>query len=122
MDHSFTGELWLWDARRVDTWTFVSLPSDLADEILDTAGALSRGFGSLRVEVAVGTTVWRTSIFPDSARRTYVLPVKKAVRAAERLSVGDPVPVRLRLLDLDAGDVTAARPGKGLDGGHPDGG
>ncbi|MDT0165777.1 DUF1905 domain-containing protein [Actinotalea sp. AC32] len=122
MDHSFIGELWLWDARRVDTWTFVSLPTDLADEILDTSGALSRGFGSLRVEVTVGTTVWRTSIFPDSARRTYVLPVKKAVRTAERLSVGDPVPVRLRLLDLDPEDVAGARSGQGLDGTPTDGG
>lgn len=100
--YDFTAELWLWDSRRVDTWTFVSLPADVSDEILDVAGPLSRGFGSLRVEVTVGRTVWRTSVFPDSARRTYVLPVKRAVRRSEGLEVGDLVPVRLRVLDVEA--------------------
>jgi hypothetical protein len=97
---TFDAELWLWDARRTDTWTFVSLPADLADDVLDRAGPVSRGFGSLRVEVAVGGTVWRTSIFPDSRARTYVLPVKRAIREAESLAPGDRVSVTVRLLDL----------------------
>ncbi len=95
----FDAALWLWDARR-DSWTFVSLPTDLADEVLDLAGPHVRGFGSVRVEVTVGRTTWRTSLFPDSTSATYVLPVKKAVRAAEGLAVGDTVHVGLRLLDL----------------------
>lgn len=31
---------------------------------------------------------WSTSIFPDRKRGTYLLPVKKAVRAAENLAAG----------------------------------
>lgn len=96
--YEFTAPLWVWDARRVDTWTFVSLPDDVADEILEIAGPFARGFGSLRVEVGVGTTTWRTSIFPDSRAKTYVLPVKKAVREAEHLVPDAPVTVRLRVL------------------------
>ena len=95
----FDAALWRWDARS-DSWTFVSLPTDLADEVLDLAGPHVRGFGSVRVEVTVGRTTWRTSLFPDSKSATYVLPVKKAVRAAEGLAVGDTVHVGLRLLDL----------------------
>jgi len=98
--YTFDAELWLWDARRTDAWTFVSLPIDVADEILDLAAPFTRGFGSVRVEVAVGRTVWRTSIFPSSSAGTYVLPIKRAVRQAEGLTVGDLVPVRLTLVDL----------------------
>lgn len=98
MSYAFEAPLWLWEARRTDAWTFVSLPTDVADEVLDLVGDRTRGFGSVRVEVTVGGTVWRTSIFPSAD--TYVLPVKKAVRRAESLEVGDTVRVRLSLVDF----------------------
>jgi len=94
----FDAPLWLWDARRTDAWTFVSLPADLADDILD-AVSVQRGFGSVRVEASVGSTTWRTSVFPSAEQRTFVLPVKRAVRRAEGVDVGDVLGVRLRVLD-----------------------
>ncbi|HEY0215783.1 MAG TPA: DUF1905 domain-containing protein [Cellulomonas sp.] len=100
MEFQFETPLWEWQARRADRWAFVSLPHDVSDEIDDRAGGFSRGFGSLRVEVTVGGTVWRTSIFPDKANASYSLPVKKAVRTAEDLVIGGPVRVRLRVLDI----------------------
>lgn len=100
MTYEFEAELWLWDARRTDRWTFVSLPTDVADEIGDVAGPVARGFGSLRVDVTIGRTHWRTSIFPDRAAGTYVLPIKKAVRTAEGVEAGETARVRLTLVDL----------------------
>jgi hypothetical protein len=50
----FDAELWLWDARRTDTWTFVSLPADESEEIRDLAGGLRRDFGSLRALATIG--------------------------------------------------------------------
>jgi len=94
--HEFTAPLWVWDARPTETWTMVSLPEDAADDVLDAAGAHARGFGSLRVEATIGTTTWRTSIFPGDS--TYVLPVKRAVRTAEGLAPGQSVRVRVRVL------------------------
>jgi hypothetical protein len=85
----FDAELWVWDARRADSWTFVSLPADASDEIRELANGPRRGFGSLRVRVTVGGSTWTTSIFPDSARGGYVLPVKRAVRKIEALDAGD---------------------------------
>jgi hypothetical protein len=79
-------------------WTFVSLPTHVGDEVLDLCGDAARGFGSVRVEVTVGASVWRTSIFPSTD--TYVLPVKKAVRTAEGIDLGDTVRVHLALVDL----------------------
>jgi hypothetical protein len=98
---AFEAELWLWDARGTDAWTFVSLPAEASDEIsalTDDGGR--RGFGSVRVRVSLGGSTWLTSIFPDAGRGCYVLPVKRAVRRAEGLGVGDVAAVTLELVDL----------------------
>ena len=96
-EHEFEAEIWQWSARddRPGSWCFVSLPFDVADEIEAAAGP-GRGFGSVPVEVKVGPTTWRTSVFPSAAEKTYVLPLKKPARAAAGLDVGDRCTVRLR--------------------------
>ena len=94
----FDAELWAWDARRNDSWAFVSLPADVSEEIRDMAGGSRRGFGSLRVRVTVGATTWTTSIFPGS--EAYVLPIKRPVRKAEAIDIGDTASVTVVLLDL----------------------
>jgi len=99
VDVEFEGLLRLWDARKSDSWTFVDLPTDVADDIADVAEGVARGFGSVRVEVTIGSTTWRTSIFPGA--QTYALPIKAAVRRKESIEAGDTVPVHLRLVDLD---------------------
>lgn len=93
----FRAEIWL--AESTGAWHFVSLPNHLADEIADTVDGSRPGFGSVRVSVTIGATTWATSIFPDAKRGTYVLPVKKAVRAAEGVEAGDEVDVALEALD-----------------------
>jgi hypothetical protein len=96
----FAAELWIWSARRDDSWTFVSLPVDASDEIRDLTAGQAKGFGSVRVRVTVGGSTWKTSIFPDSARGTYVLPVKRAIRKAESLKAGDTATVTVELVDF----------------------
>ena len=94
----FDAELWLWDARRTDSWAFVSLPEGVSEEIRDLAGGVRRGFGSLRVRVTIGGSTWTTSIFPGTD--AYVLPIKRAVRKAESIDVGDTATVTVELLDV----------------------
>lgn len=98
---TFEAELWRWQGDAA--WHFVSLPEDVADtiEFAAEADGLTRGFGSVRVEVTVGATTWRTSLFPDAERGTYILPVKRAVRDAEGLVEGGPVPVSLTPLPAE---------------------
>ncbi|MFZ4518401.1 MAG: DUF1905 domain-containing protein [Microthrixaceae bacterium] len=91
----FTGELWEWDGPAA--WHFVSLPADLADLVAEVRPRVGAGFGSVRVEVTVAGTTWQTSLFPDSARGTYLLPVKAAIRRAAGLVDGSPVEVELTL-------------------------
>ncbi|XVV07507.1 DUF1905 domain-containing protein [Actinosynnema sp. CA-248983] len=96
----FDAELWIWDARREDSWTFVSLPVESSEEIRELVGGARRGFGSVRVRVTVGGTTWSTSIFPDGTQGCYVLPVKRAVRKAESVEAGDVVQVSVELVDF----------------------
>jgi hypothetical protein len=94
----FDAELWIWDARRDDSWTFVSLPEEVSEEVRELAAGPRRGFGSVPVRVSIGTTTWKTSVFPDGARGVYVLPVKRAVRRAEGLDAGDVARVTVEVI------------------------
>ena len=91
----FSAELWQYDGP--SAWYFLSLPPDIADDIRAAFGAQAAGFGSIKVEAAVRSTQWTTSLFPDKDRGTYLLPVKKSVRAAENLEAGDMATVSLRI-------------------------
>ena len=96
----FAAELWIWDARKGDSWTFVSLPVEASEEIRELTGGRRRGFGSLRVRVTLGGSTWATSIFPDAGRQAYVLPIKRAVRRAEAVDAGDVATLTVELVDL----------------------
>jgi hypothetical protein len=88
----FESELWEHDGQ--GAWCFVTVPPEPSEDIR-LSGAMPAGFGSFKVEVTVGSTTWRTSVFPDNRSEGFVLPVKKAVRRAEDLEVGDLVSVSL---------------------------
>jgi hypothetical protein len=92
----FESEVVRWDAR-TESWFFVHVPAEISSDLRELP-APPRGFGSLRVEVRIGATTWRTSIFPG--RETYSLPLKRAVRDAEGLAEGDIVSVLVDVLDL----------------------
>jgi Domain of unknown function (DUF1905) len=97
-DYRFTVPLWVWPGE--NPWYFVTVPEPISDEIEARTLAIRRGFGSVRVNVTVGRTTWSTSVFPSKEQGAYVLPMKKPVRTAERLTVGDPVTVGLRLAEV----------------------
>jgi hypothetical protein len=97
----FTAELWRWKAQ--NGWFFVTVPADHSATVRSVPRA-PRGFGSVRVRATVPgpgpkPSVWETSIFPDSAKGCYVLPVKKSVRTAHDLDDGDPVDLVLEVLE-----------------------
>ena len=95
MECAFTAELWIWDARKSDSWVFVTVPPEHSDDIRMHSSPGS-GFGSVRVEVTVGGSTLRTSVFPDKQSGCYVLPIKAAVRKAEQVQARDSVAVGLR--------------------------
>ena len=92
--HRFEAEAWEWGGEA--TWVFVTLPAALADEI-EASTEHTAGFGSVPVRVVIGDTRWSTSLFPDKARASYVLPLKQAVRRAESIEPGDLVAIGLEV-------------------------
>ena len=94
----FSAELWRYTGKAA--WYFVTLPHEVADDVDEITGDTRRGFGSVRVEVTIGSSTWNTSIFPDTKSESFVLPVKKTVRMAEDLDDGALVDVRLTLADV----------------------
>jgi len=93
--YGFSGALWEYGGE--NTWTFITLPTEHADEIADRV-TRRPGFGSVRVHVRIGSTDWSTSLFPDKSLESYVLPVKRSVREREHLSVGDVAEVKIRVI------------------------
>lgn len=99
-DHVFTAALWRWTAKdeeKSGAWFFVSLPFDVSDAI-EAEAVPGKGFGSVKVEATIGGSTWRTSVFPSAEEKTYVLPIKKAVRTAEGLDEGGSCEVGIRLV------------------------
>lgn len=92
-DATWTFEQPIW---RDGAWHFLTVPEDVSDEIEERFGATAAGFGSVRVDVTIGASTWRTSLFPSKQQGAYVLPVKKAVRTAEDVHEGDVATVTIR--------------------------
>lgn len=97
MRFEFDADVFRWDARTQD-WFFAGIPPEISAEIREVP-RMRRGFGSVRVQARIGDTVVRTSIFPDSDRGAYVLPLKRALREKEGVNEGDVIAVVLETLD-----------------------
>ena len=95
-EHVFRSEVWEHSPGDPGSWHFLTMPADVSEDVALEGGPRT-GFGSVRVEVSIGTTTWRTSVFPDSGSGCFVLPVKKKVREAEGLHAGVECEVVLRV-------------------------
>ena len=93
--YTFTTRLWLHPGEA--GWHFLTVPAEVTAEIRDDAVALRRGFGSIKVSAGIGEHNWSTSLFPDTASGSYLLPVKKAIRLSAGITAGDQVTVNLEL-------------------------
>jgi hypothetical protein len=90
---SFDGEIWHW--RGPSPFYFITVPDEPSAILRAVSSDVSYGWGMISVRVWTGGTMWETSLFPKDGR--YVLPIKDAVRAAERLAEGDTASIRLEL-------------------------
>lgn len=93
MDIEFDGSIWFW--RGPAPWYFVTIPEAQSHELKAIASAVTYGWGVIPVQVQIGSTVWKTSLFPKND--LYIVPVKASVRKAEKLGEGDDVAVRLEV-------------------------
>jgi hypothetical protein len=95
-EFEFRGRLWRYTGK--GAWHFVTLPADVADAIRFFKPV--KGFMPVAVSAQLGSTAWKTSVFPDSTSGSFLLAVKAEVRRTECIGHGDDVTVRIRLLDV----------------------
>jgi hypothetical protein len=93
MDLMFSGEVWFW--RGPSPFHFVTVPEEESGDIHDVARDVTYGWGCIPVTGRVGRTTFQTSLFPKDGG--YIVPIKVAVRQAERIELGDTIEVRLTL-------------------------
>ena len=93
MEFGFEGRVWEW--RGPAPYHFVSIPAEHADAVNDLAPGITYGWGMVPVEVRLGRTRWRTSLFPKDGG--YVLPLRDSVRGREDVELGDLVNIQLTI-------------------------
>jgi len=91
MKLEFDGVVWFW--RGPAPWHFVTVPPAECEAIAEVANAVTYGWGMVPVTVRIGNTEWTTSLWPKDGG--YIVPLKTAVRLAERLELDDIVALRL---------------------------
>lgn len=78
-------------------WHFVGVDEAQSRTIKERYGKSRRGFGSIPVEVTLGSSVWETSIFPSKKDGVYILPLKQTIRRKEDIYAGDSISFSLRI-------------------------
>lgn len=93
MEFTFTGPVFHW--RGPAPHHFVSVPEAQAGALADVSAGVTYGWGMIPVEVRLGTSTWTTSLWPKDGG--YIVPLKAAVRAREKVELDDVVTVTLRV-------------------------
>ncbi|HEX5005654.1 MAG TPA: DUF1905 domain-containing protein [Hyphomonadaceae bacterium] len=95
LDETFKAKVWAQEST--GAWHFVTLPASLSKRIRTLTTGLRKPFGSFRVSAKTGRTSWETSLFADTKRDAFVLPVKADVRRREKIRLGDTIEVSVTL-------------------------
>ncbi len=93
--YQFTAKLWRHEGNAA--WHFITAPVELSAQIRTLAGGMMNAFGSLRVTAAIGAASWKTSLFFDTKRKAFLLPVKAEVRRKAGVGHGDSVAVAIEI-------------------------
>lgn len=94
--YKMKSKVWLYPGMA--GWHFLTVPKKESADIKKRYGAMKRGWGSLPVEVTLGKSMWKTSIFPDSKAGAYLLPLKAKVRKAEGVFADDVVTFSITII------------------------
>jgi hypothetical protein len=91
MHFEFTGTIIFW--RGPAPFLFVPMPDAESQDLKAMSASVTYGWGVIPVQVKIGKTTYKTSLFPKDGR--YLVPIKVAVRKAENIDEGDEVAVTL---------------------------
>lgn len=89
----FSGLLWQWDGPAA--WHFVTTTVAATKALREVAPLVGKNWGTVPVTVQLGELTWATSVFYDSKRARYLLPVKAVLRKRLGLVAGRRIRVTL---------------------------
>ncbi len=93
---SIKAKVWLYPGDAA--WHFITVPLNESETLKEMFIWPRRGFGAIPVNVTVGSTNWKTSIFPQKAG-TFLLPIKKEIRKVEGVYEGDLVKITVEVIN-----------------------
>jgi hypothetical protein len=93
--YEFTAETWQHNGTA--GWHFVALPKDIAKEIRQLLKNDEEGWGRLKAMAKTGNSEWKTAIWFDTKRDTYLLPLKAEIRKKEHINSGERLSVSIWL-------------------------
>lgn len=79
-------------------WFFIRINEKTSEDIRDKFGEFVKGWGSIPVNVTIGKSQWKTSIFPEQ-NKSYLLPIKSQIRKAEKIDEGDVVSLTIEIIE-----------------------
>lgn len=87
---TFITKIWKWPGDMA--WHFVHIPRERFEK-------LRKQFpkGMIHVTAIIGKTFWDTALFPHVRTKSFIMPIKQAVRKKESLWAGDEVRVKVTL-------------------------
>ncbi len=100
LNYTFTDVIKVWRGSK-SIWHYVSLPEHMSDEVRTLSQyhqTKRRGWGAVKVEVAVEDQQWKTSIFPVFEGSRYALFLKADVRKKLGVAAGSEITVTLNIL------------------------
>lgn len=89
-----TGPVFHW--RGPAPFHFVAVTGEPSERVHEVAREVTYGWGMVPARLRIGATTWTTALWPRDG--DYVLPLKVAVRRAERIDLDDVVTVHVEVL------------------------
>jgi len=71
----FSGKIWFW--RGLAPWYFVTVQENQSLDLKAISGYVTHGWGVIPVNVRIGKTEWKTSLFPKDGH--YIVPIRASV-------------------------------------------
>jgi len=93
IEYKFTAKLWAYGGP--NSWYFISMPVNLAEEIRENLRSAEEGWGRLKATAKIGSAEWKTAIWFDTKMKTYLLPVKAEIRKKEQMEPGQDIGISI---------------------------
>lgn len=87
----------LWQHETPGGWHFVSLPKDISTEIREHFQWQEEGWGRMKAVAKINELKWETSIWFDTKRNAYILPIKAEIRKKQNYKVGDEIHLQISM-------------------------